>query len=190
MYYFTADLHFGHRNIIEYCNRPFKNVEEMDQALIDNWNSVVTGADVIVIVGDFTLDSNPERVRYMYTQYLKGNKIFIKGNHDHFLRGSEKRYMWIKKVMGQMVHCSHYPLRTWAASNRQTCWQLHGHCHGMQIPYENQYDVGVDNNGYFPVSLTQLRSIIPISNSLGEGRSSLDRPEKRMSFVEIQEAER
>lgn len=173
-WWFTADQHFDHANIMEYCNRPWDDVEEMNQALIDNWNSVVHGADTVVVIGDVTLMSDPELVRYRFLRHLKGNKIFVKGNHDHWLRGSEKRYMYIHKCKDQMVHCSHYPLRTWAASNRKACWQLHGHCHGMQTPYENQYDVGVDNNHYFPVSLSQLRCIIPISNQLGEGRSSLD----------------
>ena len=187
-WWFTADQHFDHKNIMKYCNRPWYDVEEMNQALINNWNSVVHGGDTVVVIGDVCLESDPELVRYRFLRHLKGNKIFVKGNHDHWLRGAEKRYMYIHKCKDQMVHCSHYPLRTWAASNRKACWQLHGHCHGAQMPYENQYDVGVDNNKYFPVSLTQLRSIIPISNSLGEGRSSLDRP--KMCFTDIQEAER
>lgn len=170
MYFFTADLHLDHDNIIEHCDRPFKNVEEMNQALIDNWNSVVRGKDVVVVAGDVCLHSDPELVRYRFLQYLKGNKIFVKGNHDHWLRGVNKRYMYIKKVMGQMIHVSHYPLRTWAASNRQACWQLHGHCHGALEPYINQYDVGVDCNNYYPVSMDQLYDLIKQGNELGEGR--------------------
>lgn len=174
-WWFTSDQHFDHVNIIEYCNRPFADVEEMNQALIDNWNSVVSPADTVVVLGDVGLFSDPELVRYKFLRHLKGNKIFVKGNHDHWLRGAEKRYMYIHKCNGIMIHCSHYPLRTWAASNRKACLQLHGHTHAALEPYENQWDVGVDNNNYFPISLTQLLRVMTLSNQLGEGRSSLDR---------------
>ena len=173
-WWFTADQHFDHINIMEHCDRPWGNIEDMNQALIDNYNSVVKPQDTCVIIGDVCLEDDAELVRYRFLRHLNGNKIYVKGNHDHWLRGAEKRYMYIHKCSGQMVHCSHYPLRTWAASNRQATWQLHGHCHGMQEPYPNQYDVGVDNNNYFPVSLTQLHSIIEESDFVGEGRR-LDR---------------
>ena len=174
-WWFTGDQHFDHTNkhggIIEYCNRPFKDVEEMNQALIDNWNSVVHGRDTVVIIGDVCLHSDPELVRYRFLRHLKGNIILVKGNHDHWIRGAAKRYMYIHKCNGQMVHCCHYPLRTWAASNRQLCWQLHAHTHANLEPYPNQWDVGVDNNNYFPVSLTQLKDLIISDNSLGEGKT-------------------
>jgi calcineurin-like phosphoesterase family protein len=173
-WWFTADQHFDHVRIMKYCERPWDDVEDMNQALIDNWNEVVDPDDTVVVIGDVTLHSNPELVRYRFLRHLVGNKIFVKGNHDHWLRGAEKRYMYIHKCNGQMIHCSHYPLRTWAAPNRQACWQLHAHTHAELEPYENQYDVGVDNNHYYPVSLTALREIITPSNAAGEGRSGFD----------------
>jgi calcineurin-like phosphoesterase family protein len=52
-----ADTHFGHENIIKYESRPFKNTEEMNQALIKNWNSVVGEKDIVYFLGDFALCS-------------------------------------------------------------------------------------------------------------------------------------
>jgi len=55
MIYFTADQHFGHANIIKLCSRPFSDVHEMDEALIENWNRRVTNGDTIYIIGDLLL---------------------------------------------------------------------------------------------------------------------------------------
>ena len=56
-YFVISDTHFGHENIIQYCNRPFKNVEEMDSALIKNWNETVSNKDVVIRLGDFAFCS-------------------------------------------------------------------------------------------------------------------------------------
>lgn len=50
--FFSSDLHFGHKNIIKYCTRPFESVEEMNKKLIENWNSVVTNDDTVFFLGD------------------------------------------------------------------------------------------------------------------------------------------
>lgn len=80
MIYFTSDQHFGHKNVIKYCQRPYNNVEEMNEDIITRWNSVVTIDDTVYILGDFSLsleavESIPHR--------LNGNKFLIPGNHDH-----------------------------------------------------------------------------------------------------------
>lgn len=83
MKYFTiSDTHFGHENIIQYCNRPFKNVEEMDKILIKNWNETVSNKDVVIHLGDFAFCSK-ERAREICSE-LNGRKILIKGNHDNW----------------------------------------------------------------------------------------------------------
>jgi calcineurin-like phosphoesterase family protein len=79
-YWFTSDLHLGHANIIQLCGRPFKDIEDMDKQLINNWNSRVKPEDYIIHLGDFCY-----RDRHKFNQYfnnLSGNIIFIRGNHD------------------------------------------------------------------------------------------------------------
>lgn len=75
-----SDTHFYHRNIIRYCNRPFTSVEQMNQVLIENWNSLVKSSDVVFMLGDFAL-GNKEQIIELGKQ-LKGQKVLIMGNHD------------------------------------------------------------------------------------------------------------
>jgi calcineurin-like phosphoesterase family protein len=75
--WFTADPHFGHENIIRYCNRPYKNKYIMDEALIANWNADVRPDDMVIVGGDFSFET--ER----YIGRLNGKIILVKGNHDN-----------------------------------------------------------------------------------------------------------
>lgn len=79
MRYFTSDLHFGHAKVIEYCNRPYSSVEEMNEKLISNWNEIVRPEDEVIVVGDFAMS-----FRYVesVTNRLMGRKILVLGNHD------------------------------------------------------------------------------------------------------------
>ena len=84
MIYFTSDLHFYHDNVIKFANRPYKNSEQMNQALIKNWNDKVGANDEIYILGDFTM-KGAELATEILSQ-LKGKKHLIKGNHDRFVQ--------------------------------------------------------------------------------------------------------
>ena len=83
MIYFTADTHFFHSNIIRMGNRPFQSMEEMNQALIQNWNAKVSDNDDIYILGDLTL-KGPSLTNELLRQ-LRGRKYLIRGNHDRFV---------------------------------------------------------------------------------------------------------
>ena len=78
--FFTSDTHFGHKNIIRYCNRPFNNVEEMDEYMIRVWNEEVNHDDIIFHLGDFSF-YNTSKSKEIYDR-LNGHKIIIRGNHD------------------------------------------------------------------------------------------------------------
>lgn len=81
MMYFTSDTHFNHKNVIQYCNRPFANTREMDEALIENWNNTVKkDNEMIYVLGDFAF-AGKEYTRTILHR-LKGIKILVKGNHD------------------------------------------------------------------------------------------------------------
>ncbi len=151
MIWFTADTHFGHKNIIKYCDRPFKDVDEMDRTLIDNWNVRVSKDDTIYFLGDFSFGRGPE-----YQAELNGNIVFVKGSHDSWLRAPYLLPITVR-MCGEdktIVLC-HYAMRTWEKSHYGS-WHLFGHSHGNLPPYGLSFDVGVDCWDYYPVSLDMI----------------------------------
>ncbi|HOO76758.1 MAG TPA: metallophosphoesterase [bacterium] len=156
MYFFTADEHYGHANIIRYCRRPFSSVGEMDRELIERHNAAVGAGDTVVHAGDFTLQS-PEEARG-YIARLNGRHIFIRGSHDYWL-GPDAHELWEETVEGRYIVVCHYAMRVWPRSHYNS-WQLYGHSHGRLEPVGKQWDVGVDANGFAPVSLERLDDIM------------------------------
>ena len=98
-----ADTHFNHANVIKYENRPFKNAEEMDEALIQNWNNVVSKGDKIYVLGDFVF-GNKEYIEELLRR-LNGYKILIMGNHDRRIKKQPK--WWIDRGFNEVYK---YPI--------------------------------------------------------------------------------
>ena len=78
--FLIGDCHFGHKNIIRYCNRPFKDIDDMTEKLIKLWNNVVGNNDIVYVVGDFALCGKNKIIEI--GQRLNGRKRLIMGNHD------------------------------------------------------------------------------------------------------------
>ncbi|MCL1791036.1 MAG: metallophosphoesterase family protein [Peptococcaceae bacterium] len=164
MIYFTADLHFGHENIIRYCNRPFRTAKEMDATLMDNWNDTVNPNDEVYILGDLTMKS-PDRAHEILST-LNGRKYFIRGNHDRFLNNYESfksDLVWIKDYFilwceGQKFVLFHYPIAEWDGFFRGAI-HLYGHIHNSSVSLARvdgtglAFNVGVDCNDFRPVSM-------------------------------------
>ncbi|NOZ20012.1 MAG: metallophosphoesterase [Planctomycetes bacterium] len=155
MLFFTADEHYGHAHIIHLCGRPFRTVEEMDEELIRRHNAVVKDSDLVVHVGDFTL-KNKSRAK-SYISRLKGEHVFLRGSHDRWLK--EAHEIWEKEIAGEYVVVCHYAMRVWPRSHYNS-WQLYGHSHGRLDPIGKQWDIGVDNNDYYPVSFERIKDIM------------------------------
>jgi len=89
--FFTADSHFGHANIIKYCNRPFNSVDEMDETMVRRWNSVVEPSDVVYHLGDFALCKNGYAKNIL--NCLNGKIYLCRGSHDKtVLKGGLSKY--------------------------------------------------------------------------------------------------
>ena len=160
MYFFTADEHYGHTNIIKYCNRPFSSVEEMDEMIISNHNKVVGDEDITVHVGDFCLIDNTKLVFTKYVHRLKGIHIFLRGSHDRWLNTLHNIHeIWEKKIDDQPIVACHYAMRVWP-KNHYNSWLVFGHTHGKLAPEGKSWDVGVDSNNFTPVSFEQLKNIM------------------------------
>lgn len=172
--WFTADHHFGHGNIIEYCNRPFETVEEMDIELIDNWNTVVKPGDTVYHLGDFCLGN--EKMAYIYFSQLNGQikVLYNPWHHDgRWIRGDLAPLskdgigasalaplvsIKIKQPKRESVYIMlcHYPLASWDRSHYGSL-HLHGHCHGRLLDNPQfRVDVGVDMHRFYPISLYEI----------------------------------
>lgn len=158
MTWITSDTHFGHRNIIEYCSRPFSSINEMDEALISCWNAVVKPNDIIYHLGDFTLKKYADE----YLDQLNGKILFIPGSHDYWLKKVDlNKYkgkleilpqLYSIKLFGERIVLCHYPLASWEASFHGSL-HFHGHSHGNMDQIPNRFDVGVDCNDFYPHNL-------------------------------------
>lgn len=167
MVFFTADTHFGHDNIIRFCDRPFQDVDSMNESLIANWNRRVTNADTVYVVGDmFFRCANAEEILLR----LKGKKRLLVGNHDsgwmkkvplekYFV--SVDHYLETTDGLHTMTLC-HYPLLSW--NHQRKSYMIHGHIHNdrsadfwpLLAVRSNVLNAGCDVNGYSPVSFDEL----------------------------------
>ena len=112
MIYFTADLHLGHRGIIAMKNRPFRTVEEMNRALIMNFNAVVSRRDTVYILGDICHHLDVESCNGLIRR-LNGEKILLSGNHDKQYDSSlfaEIRDFMTVSLNGVSFSLMHYPM--------------------------------------------------------------------------------
>ena len=150
-YWFTADEHYGHVGVIDYCNRPFSSVEAMNDELIRRNNNVVGKDDVVIHAGDFCWRG---RDKGAFVKRLTGNHAILEGSH-----GPKGRQIWEKRIDGQVIVVCHYAMRTWPRSHYNS-WQLHGHSHGRLDGFGKQMDVGVDTNSYYPYLLSTIAAIM------------------------------
>lgn len=131
---YISDLHFGHANVIRFDGRPFKDITEMEDVLIQNWNGVTDRHDTVNILGDFCWGKEPEWKRIL--SLLNGNKVLIRGNHDlkEMSSGLKKMFQDVKDYKeitdeGRHVIMCHYPMLLYKASYNPDCYMLCGHVH-------------------------------------------------------------
>ena len=174
MFYFTSDTHFQHRNSIWHNERPFKNVEEMNETMIKNWNRVVKPTDEVYHLGDFGWQLSPTRLKEIMSQ-LNGHKHLILGNHDkeklhgHCLVWESIDNYKELKIDGHKVVLFHYPIYDWNGAFNKTV-HLYGHVHktmdlrNVDLRHKNKrcYNVGVDVNNYTPVSWEEIKKILDL----------------------------
>lgn len=175
--FFTSDTHFGHERIIQYCNRPFRNAAEMNETLIRNWNAVVPPAGSVFHLGDFAMGMDQDKIAGILSR-LNGTIYLVAGNHDrHSLSPSVQdmfrnvMYQTLIKVGRKKLLLSHFPLLCYTGQDKgvdDTVIQLYGHVHSgpssngfdcdrvKMCCFPGQYDVGVDNNDYRPVSYADV----------------------------------
>jgi calcineurin-like phosphoesterase family protein len=168
MIWFTADTHFNHENIIDYCSRPFEDLTDMTTSIVRRWNNEVCRGDTVYHLGDFALSWGKKHAKLIdhILSQLNGNKWLIVGNHDRDEVIKNKRwggvthYHQLKIDVGgthkQRIVLCHYAMRVWNQMHRGA-WMLHGHSHGSLTDIGGKtMDVGVDSHGFRPISLHEV----------------------------------
>ena len=165
MIWFSSDLHLGHEAAIRFCDRPYGCAEEMNEAIITNFNERVEQNDTIYLLGDLAHRIRVDEANDLIRR-LNGKKILCRGNHDkqYDPRLFDGIYDFLEiHVDGINLSLMHYPMMEWPKS-RHGSIHLHGHMHNY-IDYNlkqrmdgcRRYDVGVDANNYYPVSLDDIK---------------------------------
>ena len=157
--YGIADTHFNHYRIIEYCNRPWKTVEEMNKQIIANWNETINDRDIVWVLGDFGFGS-AESLECIASQ-LNGDKKLLMGNHDR-----KKSVTWWKNLgFSEVVNkpftlfdniiASHEPVDV-----APDLINIHGHIHNTPLPTEfspdNHMCISIEMIDYKPILLREF----------------------------------
>lgn len=177
--FLISDTHFGHFNIIKYCDRPFHSTKEMNESMIENWNKTVGKEDYVIHLGDFGL-GGVEALQNIVSQ-LNGRIILVKGNHDHFGETKSARLGFYKFYKGPVslktvvedvmaldddtgwtldkesahlegIILNHQPLEDFEGDEVV----FHGHIHNHEFEKANHVNLSVEKIGYTPINLDEL----------------------------------
>ncbi len=170
--FFIADLHIGSERILRLCHRPFRTLDEQDQAIMDNWRNAVKENDTVYILGDVAEGDYERTVRILSS--LPGRKILVVGNHDDEESLSYYRKAGIFQDItpyakteegGKEIILFHYPIMDWEDRQHGSVL-VYGHIHNKDLPeikgyYEDKpcFNCGADVIGFTPRTLEELRRI-------------------------------
>lgn len=158
----TADLHLGHKNIVEKHGRPFKTIEEHDEAIVSNFNEVVRPNDVVIFAGDVVFP----QTGFDSLAKLHGNKTLLFGNHErHKLELYLKHFKKVRteKLFKNMI-VTHIPIHQGQFKRFGT--NVHGHLHSHEIMLSALYPdprylcVSLEHTNYYPISLEDAKKKI------------------------------
>ena len=189
--FFTSDTHFCHKPEFLWSPRGFTNVDDMNEAIVENWNKVVKPHDIVYHLGDTILNDTEKGIEYF--KRLNGEIFLIWGNHDTQNRMNALFEACRNKLMGgwyafvikhgkQSIYLSHYPTLTANFDDKhfsQHVINLHGHTHQrtnwLQLDNPFMYHVGVDSHNCTPVHIDEvLADIRNRWNELGNNTGMLN----------------
>jgi len=173
--HFYSDPHFGHAKIIEYCERPFMDVNHMADRLIENYNSQVERNETVLWLGDCFFRHTDGKMANVLDA-LNGKKVLVAGNHDRkSCRMAAVGFEFVTKQLvwqqeGHTFRGSHYPWRDMMQDERFPNWHpkrnkaevlVHGHTHDKRKHAGgNSVHCGVDAWDYSPVSIDDVLLIL------------------------------
>jgi len=165
--FFTSDLHIRHKRIIEFEDRPYKDVHEMEEDFVERWNNKVTDKDMVYLLGDLSFGTSDKTLQFL--KRLNGWKCYIFGNHDKPVRSSamvKAEFNWCKDyaevkipIFGKMdrVTLTHYPFDSWNRSFHGSM-SIHGHVHSNYPTTRNDKRLNAccDINNFEPCTIEEL----------------------------------
>lgn len=175
--FFTSDLHIGHKNIIEYCKRPFSSVEEMNEQIIERYNSKVSINDKVLFCGDIFFKGNKEYYKQVLSR-LNGIKTLMLGNHDQSkakmleLGFNEVHHEIDFSIDGLKFKASHYPyfkeenIHQYSTHTNKypkydpDTYLIHGHTHSNKKLSNNEICVCVEAWDYYPATISEVISLV------------------------------
>lgn len=165
-YWFSSDLHFSHKNIIKYTNRPFENVEQMNTSLINNHNNVVKQGDGVVFLGDiaFTNDYHANTM----LDAMNGDKYLVIGNHDLHHKKLKKYNVFAEHLMlilernDYTILFTHFPIENLPEKdfNQNTLFNCHGHTHNENSCSPRHINISVEQTNYTPINLKEIEKMV------------------------------
>ena len=155
-----SDTHFFHENIIRYCGRPFANATEMNEALIENWNSTVKGGDIVYHLGDVGMGHHAGLDKVL--RVLPGRKRLVLGKHDELGDGVLGRYfekvtVW-RTFRDEGLMFTHIPVHRWNINEKYAMVNIHGHIHEKLIDDPLYVNVCVEHTNYKPIAFEELKT--------------------------------
>ena len=165
-FWFTADMHLGHKNIIEYCNRPFESIYHMNEEIIRRYNERVKPEDVVFHIGDFCFKGSWKEGKHVtsaeWEKRLNGKIIHIKGNHDYHNSCKTIINGILIEFANEKVYLVHNPehynhlYKINFVGHIHEKWQ----CKKIKQPYGKDYtylvNVGVDVHNFYPVNFEEI----------------------------------
>ena len=188
--FFISDPHFFHEAIIRFCNRPFKDVHEMNDTLIRNWNNKVGKDDTVFILGDFCFGGSG--AWSFILNNLNGRKHLLIGNHDmkNLRQGFMKLFDSVSfqqsiYVGDQFIYLNHFPFLCYAGSYRKQkpVWQLFGHLHSQDIHYNIEDIEDPEVKEILKKDFARLKYLFPYQYDVGVDKNNFT----PISFNEVKE---
>ena len=167
--YYISDCHFGHRNIIAFDGRPFKDSDEMDEFMIQQWNSVVGRSDEVYIIGDMFMGHNSD-AQIKILNRLKGMKHLIEGNHDKRIAKVYQKYQSVTQIKQvkdgdfKLFLC-HYPIPVFSGHYEDRVLHLYGHVHNSHEEEITQIHLEqMHKNDLGPTHMLNVGAMMPYMN--------------------------
>ena len=176
MNYYISDTHYHHRKIIQYENRPFSSIEEMNEAMIQKHNTKVSKGDNVYILGDFAFSTPEQAINIL--RRLNGQKFLIYGNHDKVVRQNkavQAEFAWCRDYYVAYedkvpVILFHYPINVWDRKHHGS-YHFYGHVHSPKVGHHvitgelvNAFNVGADVQDFEPKTFKEIINVQPTSN--------------------------